>query len=123
MVPVETPKRSMAARLPVVKTVYCMSEAELVDVALGVLIESQKQEKALAEPPLAEADKPALFSPSCSASPSSPGSGSEDQDEGKGALPPRRSPQQPAGAGSSSGRSPEDEEEDVLKYVREIFFS
>lgn len=91
--------------------------------AMASTSQSRKQEKALAEPPLAEADKPALFSPSCSASPSSPGSGSEDQDEGKGALPPRRSPQQPAGAGSSSGRSPEDEEEDVLKYVREIFFS
>lgn len=29
----------LSFRLPAVKTVYCMSEAELVDVALGVLIE------------------------------------------------------------------------------------
>lgn len=47
MVPVKTPKRRrMAAvpaaastRLPAVKTVYCMNEAEMVDVALGILIE------------------------------------------------------------------------------------
>lgn len=29
----------LSSRLPTVKTVYCMSEAELVDVALGLLIE------------------------------------------------------------------------------------
>nr|KAF6418167.1 cell cycle regulator of NHEJ [Rousettus aegyptiacus] len=46
MVPVKTRKRrtmtagpAAAARLPTVKTVYCMNEAELVDVALGLLIE------------------------------------------------------------------------------------
>ncbi|XP_053782625.1 cell cycle regulator of non-homologous end joining isoform X1 [Desmodus rotundus] len=43
---VKTPKRrkmavvpAAAVRPPAVKTVYCMSEAELVDVALGVLIQ------------------------------------------------------------------------------------
>lgn len=30
-----------AARLPATRTVYCMNEAEMVDVALGILIEVQ----------------------------------------------------------------------------------
>nr|XP_060489189.1 cell cycle regulator of non-homologous end joining isoform X4 [Panthera onca] len=46
-VPVKTPKartsavmpRVAATRLPATRTVYCMSEAEMVDVALGILIE------------------------------------------------------------------------------------
>ncbi|XP_066118443.1 cell cycle regulator of non-homologous end joining [Saccopteryx bilineata] len=123
-VPVKTPKRKRmeevplaAARLPAVRTVYCMSEAELVDVALGVLIESRKQEEALERPPLASPDKPEL-SPTCPESPSSPGR-SEDEDNGNGAPPPGLSPSQ---GPDSAYRSPE-EDEDVFKYVREIFFS
>ncbi|XP_014643234.1 PREDICTED: modulator of retrovirus infection homolog isoform X1 [Ceratotherium simum simum] len=108
-------------RLPVLKTVYCMNEAEMVDVALGILIEGRKQEERSEQPALAGADK-AELSPICSASPSSPGS-SEDEDNGKDALPPGHSPSQgPAGSDSGCSRSPE-EDEDVLKYVREIFFS
>nr|XP_021529727.1 modulator of retrovirus infection homolog isoform X2 [Aotus nancymaae] len=44
--PVKAPKRRRmaavpvaAARLPATRTVYCMNEAEIVDVALGILIE------------------------------------------------------------------------------------
>ncbi|XP_014694861.1 cell cycle regulator of non-homologous end joining [Equus asinus] len=129
MVPVKTPKRRrMAAvpaaastRLPAVNTVYCMNEAEMVDVALGILIEDRKQEEPSEQPALAGADKPEL-SPACSASPSSPGS-TEDEDNGNNALPPGHSPSQgPAGSDSGSSKVPE-EDEDVLKYVREIFFS
>lgn len=98
---------------------YCLSEAELVDVALGVLMESRKQEEALEQPPLAGTDKPEL-SPTCSESPSSPGSRSEEEDNGQGALPPGLSPSQ--GLDSACSRSPEEEDEDALKYVREIFF-
>ncbi|XP_047393265.1 cell cycle regulator of non-homologous end joining-like [Sciurus carolinensis] len=40
VVPVKTPKRRrMAAGTPAMKTVYCMNEAEMMDVALGILIE------------------------------------------------------------------------------------
>ncbi|XP_055446962.1 cell cycle regulator of non-homologous end joining isoform X1 [Bubalus kerabau] len=44
---VKTPKRTpaavpaAAARFPAMRTVYCMNEAEVVDVALGILIEVQ----------------------------------------------------------------------------------
>ncbi|XP_019606377.2 cell cycle regulator of non-homologous end joining [Rhinolophus sinicus] len=117
MVPVKRKRMAAvpvaAARLPAVKTVYCMSEAELVDVALGVLIESRKQEEALERLPLSGADKLELSAPP---SPSV----NQDEDNGKGAPPPGLRPcQEPAG---SCPRSPE-EDEDVLKYVREIFFS
>ncbi|XP_033050573.1 cell cycle regulator of non-homologous end joining isoform X4 [Trachypithecus francoisi] len=44
--PAKAPKRMRmaavpvaAARLPATRTVYCMNEAEIVDVALGILIE------------------------------------------------------------------------------------
>lgn len=121
MVPVKRKRMAAvpvaAARLPAVETVYCMSEAELVDVALGVLIESRKQEEALERLPLSGADKLEL-SPTCSAPPSP--SVNQDEDNGKGAPPPGLHPcQEPVG---SCPRSPEDDE-DVLKYVKEIFFS
>lgn len=122
-------KRRMAAvpvaasRLPAVKTVYCMSEAELVEVALGVLIESRKQEKALERLPLAGADKPELSASLSPSSQSSPGSGSEDEDNRKDAPPLGLSPcQESAGSDLACPRSPE-EDEDALKYVREIFFN
>ncbi|XP_012600162.2 cell cycle regulator of non-homologous end joining [Microcebus murinus] len=124
--PVKTPKRRRmaavpvaAARPPAVRTVYCMSEAELVDVALGVLIESRKQEK----PSPVGADKPEL-SPTCSVSPhTSSGSGSEEEDSGKDTHDPGRSPSPgPGRSDAACSRSPK-EDEDVLKYVREIFFS
>ncbi|XP_015999670.2 cell cycle regulator of non-homologous end joining [Rousettus aegyptiacus] len=130
MVPVKTRKRrtmtagpAAAARLPTVKTVYCMNEAELVDVALGLLIESQKQEKASEQLPLAGTDKPEC-SPTCSASPSSEnGTEEEDEDSEKGTPPRGLGPShRTVGADSACSRGPE-EDEDMLKYVREIFFS
>ncbi|MBZ3887209.1 Modulator of retrovirus infection [Sciurus carolinensis] len=131
VVPVKTPKRrrmaagSAAAGTPAMKTVYCMNEAEMVDVALGILIECRKQEKPREQSPLADADKLEL-SPICSVSPhtSSPGSSSEEEDGGKDRAARGLSPSQGPGTSSSTCRSPrEAEEEDVLKYVREIFFS
>lgn len=130
MSPAKTPKRrrkaavpAAAARLPAVKTVYCMSEAELVDVALGVLIENRKQEKALEQRPLAGTDAPEL-SPTCSEGPTSPErSEGEGEDSGEAALPPGLGPPQgSAGLEPACSTSPE-EDEDAFKYVREIFFS
>ncbi|KAL4692314.1 hypothetical protein H8959_016124 [Pygathrix nigripes] len=118
----------LKSRLPATRTVYCMNEAEIVDVALGILIESHKQEKACEQPALAGADNPEL-SPPCSLSPhTSSGSSSEEEDSGKEALAAGLSPsQRPGDSNSACSRSPkeeeEEEEEDVLKYVREIFFS
>ncbi|XP_032131816.1 cell cycle regulator of non-homologous end joining isoform X2 [Sapajus apella] len=114
------------ARLPATRTVYCMNEAEIVDVALGILIESRKQEKPCEQPALAGTDNPQP-SPPCSVSPhTSSGSSSEEEDSGKQVPAPGLSPsQRPGSSNSPSSRSPEEEEEeeDVLKYVREIFFS
>ncbi|XP_006756757.1 PREDICTED: modulator of retrovirus infection homolog [Myotis davidii] len=126
---VQTPKRRRtrtapapaAARLPAVKTVYCMSEAELVDVALGVLIENRQQEKASEQRPLAGPAEPEL-SPSCLEGPASP-ERSEGEDSGEAALPPGLGrPQGSAGWEPACSSSPE-EDEDAFKYVREIFFS
>uniref|UniRef100_A0A8D2DJZ3 Cell cycle regulator of NHEJ n=1 Tax=Sciurus vulgaris TaxID=55149 RepID=A0A8D2DJZ3_SCIVU len=101
-----------------------MNEAEMVDVALGILIECRTQKKPWEQLPLVDVDKLELY-PICSISPhtSSPRSSSEEEDGGKqGAW--GLNPSQGLGASSSTCRSPREvEEEDVLKYVREIFFS
>lgn len=85
-----------------------------------------KQEKPREQSPLADTDKLEL-SPTCSVSPrtSSPGSSSEEEDGGKHKAARGLSPSQGWEASSSTCRSPKEveEEEDVLKYVREIFFS
>uniref|UniRef100_A0A8C3WKY0 Cell cycle regulator of NHEJ n=1 Tax=Catagonus wagneri TaxID=51154 RepID=A0A8C3WKY0_9CETA len=131
LVPAKTAKRRVAAvpvaaaaRLPAARTVYCMNEAEMVDVALGILIEGRKQEKPLEQPPLAGADKPEL-SPASSAppSPSPPGTRSEDEEDSGEAPPPGpRPPAGPVGSDPACSPSPE-RDQDALKYVREIFFS
>ncbi|XP_015102385.1 cell cycle regulator of non-homologous end joining isoform X1 [Vicugna pacos] len=121
---VKTPKRrrtavvpAAAARLPATRTVYCMNEAEIVDVALGILIEQdRKQEKPSERPPLAGADKPEL-SPASSAE-----DRSEDGDSGDIGPPPGSPPPGPASSDPACSGSP-GEDQDALKYVREIFFS
>lgn len=126
---VKTPKRrtatvpAAAARFPAMRTVYCMNEAEIVDVALGILIEEdRKQEKPLEPPPLAGADKPER-SPASPAPPSlsPPWSRSEDSEEEEDRGADRPAPG-PAGSDAACSRSLE-EDQDELKYVREIFFS
>ncbi|XP_027626289.1 cell cycle regulator of non-homologous end joining isoform X2 [Tupaia chinensis] len=98
-----------------------MNEAEMVDVALGVLIEVQKQEESRKQLSLAGTKKPRL-SPPCSMSPHT-SSGDEEEDSEKDAPSPGLGPSQgPGGSDSAHNTSPK-EEEDVLKYVREIFFS
>ncbi|KAH0510159.1 Modulator of retrovirus infection [Microtus ochrogaster] len=101
-----------------------MNEAEMVDVALGILIEGQKQETAS----LVTTDKLQLSPPySASAHTSSPGSSSEEEGGSRSSSPALDlSPSQGSEATDSpcsSSPKEEKEEEDVLKYVREIFFS
>lgn len=120
-----------ATRAPATATVYCMNEAEMVDVALGILIESRKQERPWERPSLEATDKPQL-SPPCSTSPhtSSPESSqsSREEEDSRSNSPALglSPPQGPEVSDSPCCRSPEgeeEEEEDPLKYVREIFFS
>ncbi|CAH6778423.1 Cyren [Phodopus roborovskii] len=109
----------VATRAPVMRTVYCMNEAEMVEVALEVLIEGRKQEA----PTLVATDKLRL-SPPYSASPSPPGSSSGEEGSGNCSPALGLSPSQgPEATDSPCSRSPKEEEEDALKYVREIFFS
>ncbi|XP_068405606.1 cell cycle regulator of non-homologous end joining isoform X2 [Eschrichtius robustus] len=110
-----------AARLPAMRTVYCMNEAEIVDVALGILIEGRKQEKPSEQLPVAGADKPE-HSPAGSAPPSPSPPGSSSEDEACGADGPPPGPVGPAGSDSACSQGRE-EDQDALKYVREIFFS
>ncbi|XP_041609499.1 cell cycle regulator of non-homologous end joining isoform X1 [Vulpes lagopus] len=167
------PKRAVqgaaAARLSAVRTVYCMSEAEMVDVALGILIEikelrprpfpivtqpasdrakartqvlcpvllpvtpafpdtvflvffstlARKQEEPWESATPAGADKPELFPARLAWAPSSPGSRSEDEDNGKEAPTQDLGPQQgPAGPDSACRSSPDqDEDEDMLNVA------
>ncbi|KAJ8782952.1 hypothetical protein J1605_009560 [Eschrichtius robustus] len=109
-------------RLPAMRTVYCMNEAEIVDVALGILIEQgRKQEKPSEQLPVAGADKPE-HSPAGSAPPSPSPPGSSSEDEACGADGPPPGPVGPAGSDSACSQGRE-EDQDALKYVREIFFS
>ncbi|XP_010614470.1 cell cycle regulator of non-homologous end joining [Fukomys damarensis] len=130
VVPSKTPKKrrmveaAVAARRLEAKTVYCMNEAELVDVALGILIEGRTQ-KPWEEPAVADAEKTELC-PTVSGSPHSSSCGnSEEEDSGNDRLALGLSPSQRLETSTSAySRSPVQQEvEDVFKYVREIFFS
>uniref|UniRef100_A0A8V0YFQ4 Cell cycle regulator of NHEJ n=1 Tax=Gallus gallus TaxID=9031 RepID=A0A8V0YFQ4_CHICK len=103
----------LAASCPVVMpraaTVYCMNEAELVEVALGVLAEARRGGP-LAWPCVGTADGPCVRA--CSA---------RDAEEGSDGSP---GPPSPPGAGAEAERTGlNDSEDDALKYVREIFFT
>ncbi|XP_034374662.1 cell cycle regulator of non-homologous end joining isoform X2 [Arvicanthis niloticus] len=113
-----------ATRAPGTETVYCMNEAEMVDTALGILIEGRKQEKPWEQPSLEAPDKLQL-SPPCSPHTSSLENSSEEEDSRNSPALGLSPPQGPEAADSPCSQSPEEEkeEEDPLKYVREIFFS
>uniref|UniRef100_H0VPP2 Cell cycle regulator of NHEJ n=1 Tax=Cavia porcellus TaxID=10141 RepID=H0VPP2_CAVPO len=132
LVPAKTPKRkrtaepARTARCLAVKTVYCMNEAEMVDVALGILLEGHAWEKPQEELAVGGTEKAEL----CPAGPWSPhtssGGNSEEEDsENDRPTLGLSSSQRPGMPTSACNRDPEEEEEaeDVFKYVREIFFS
>ncbi|XP_040411959.1 cell cycle regulator of non-homologous end joining [Cygnus olor] len=91
-----------------------MNEAELVDVALGVLAESLGRERA-EEKARSESEEEQEQQPAPSSSPESAAGVGTGGD---------RSPGLPSPPGAGAERTVgEDSEEDVLKYVREIFFT
>ncbi|XP_032644498.1 cell cycle regulator of non-homologous end joining [Chelonoidis abingdonii] len=95
-------------------TVYCMNEAELVDVALGVLAENCKYKEMEGNVPseTKEEQESQQTPMEPQWSPASSG----------GASTPRPCAQ-PDTSGCTSRTDTEDDEDDALKYVREIFFS
>ncbi|XP_074049749.1 cell cycle regulator of non-homologous end joining [Macrotis lagotis] len=115
-----TVQTDASSRLPDVRTVYFMNEAELVDVALGVLVECRKQEKRLEHTALLGIDKTQttqLESPWASESSSD---GEERVDEAPQTGPSNKQEHSTSGHKKSSE---DEEDEDALKFVREIFFS
>ncbi|XP_072198773.1 cell cycle regulator of non-homologous end joining [Excalfactoria chinensis] len=104
-------------------TVYCMNEAELVDVALSVLAESLQcegaEEKACSgsqeEQDLEQVEQELQAAPS-----QAPG-GTASVEEGSDHS---QSPPSPSGASKDAEKAGlDDSEDDALKYVREIFFT
>ena len=103
----------------------CPTSLMDIEPAISSTPQCRTQEKPWEQLPLVDVDKLELY-PICSISPhtSSPRSSSEEEDGGKYRDVWGLNPSQGLGASSSTCRSPREvEEEDVLKYVREIFFS
>ncbi|XP_067167886.1 cell cycle regulator of non-homologous end joining isoform X1 [Apteryx mantelli] len=107
-------RQRQAAAAPRAATVYCMNEAELVDVALGTLAEKLQREEA-EEKAWYGSEEEQELPPTLSTPAGSAGSAEEGSDCNPG-LP------SPLGAGAEKTGG-EDSGDDVLKYVREIFFS
>ncbi|XP_014104312.1 PREDICTED: modulator of retrovirus infection homolog [Pseudopodoces humilis] len=104
-------RRAAAGRRPA--ALYCMNEAELVEVALAVLAECEESEEKARSRSEEEQELP----PTPNEAPGSTANTDGGNDHGP-AFP--SSP----GAGADAERTGgEDSEDDVLKYVREIFFS
>uniref|UniRef100_A0A8C0GLY4 Uncharacterized protein n=1 Tax=Chelonoidis abingdonii TaxID=106734 RepID=A0A8C0GLY4_CHEAB len=108
-------------------TVYCMNEAELVDVALGVLAEVSTE--ACWSIFLPKQQFPNEMEGNV------PSETKEEQESQQTPMEPQWSPASSGGAstprpcaqpdtsGCTSRTDTEDDEDDALKYVREIFFS
>ncbi|XP_068258010.1 cell cycle regulator of non-homologous end joining isoform X2 [Nyctibius grandis] len=113
-----TGRRQAAVAPRAAAAVYCMNEAELVDVALEVLAENlrcEEDEKRAQSGSEEEQELP----PTPTEAPGST-AGTEGGSNHSLAFP---SPPD-AGAGADAERTGwEDSEDDALKYVREIFFS
>ncbi|XP_066039577.1 cell cycle regulator of non-homologous end joining [Chamaea fasciata] len=107
-------RRAAAGRRPA--ALYCMNEAELVEVALAVLAENLQCEEG-EEKARSRSEEEQELPPTPDEVPGSTANTDGGSDHGP-ALPP------PPGAGADAERTGgEDSGDDVLKYVREIFFS
>ncbi|XP_053834169.1 cell cycle regulator of non-homologous end joining [Vidua macroura] len=107
-------RRAAAGRRPA--ALYCMNEAELVEVALAVLAENLQCEEG-EENARSTSEEEQELPPSPNEVPGSAANRDGGSDRGP-ALP------CPPGAGADAERTDgKNSEDDVLKYVREIFFS
>uniref|UniRef100_A0A4X2LWN6 Cell cycle regulator of NHEJ n=1 Tax=Vombatus ursinus TaxID=29139 RepID=A0A4X2LWN6_VOMUR len=97
-----------------------MNEVELVDVALGILVECNKQERPLKHTLLLGTDKAQTTQPE---SPWASESNSDREEEVNDALWTSPSIKQEYSASVHKKNSEDEEDEDALKYVMEIFFS
>ncbi|XP_039239930.1 cell cycle regulator of non-homologous end joining [Pipra filicauda] len=109
-------RRAAAARRAA--AVYCMNEAELVEVALAVLAENL-QCKESEEKARSGSREEQELQPTLNEAPGSKANAGEGSDH---------SPALPSPPGASAGAETqstggENSEDDVLKYVREIFFN
>ncbi|XP_072508798.1 cell cycle regulator of non-homologous end joining [Notamacropus eugenii] len=106
-----------SSNLPSIRTVYFMNEAELVDVALGILVECRKQEKPLEHTLLLGTDKAQTTQPE------SPWASESSSNEEEVNDAPPRSLSSKQECSTFDHKKNSEEDEDALKYVREIFFS
>ncbi|XP_064511368.1 cell cycle regulator of non-homologous end joining [Pseudopipra pipra] len=109
-------RRAAAARRAA--AVYCMNEAELVEVALAVLAENLQCEES-EEKARTESREEQELQPTLNEAPGSKANAGEGSDH---------SPALPSPPGASAGAETqstggENSEDDILKYVREIFFN
>ncbi|KAM8980374.1 cell cycle regulator of non-homologous end joining [Sarcophilus harrisii] len=107
-----------ASLLPV-RTVYFMNESELVDIALGILVECGKQEKPLEHTFLLGTDKAQTTQPESPWASESSSDGEEEVNDTPQTSPSSKQEYSASGHKKNS----EDEDDDALKYVKEIFFS
>ncbi|XP_051640275.1 cell cycle regulator of non-homologous end joining [Manacus candei] len=110
--------RRRAAAAPRAAAVYCMNEAELVEVALAVLAENLQCEESEEKARSGSREEQEL-QPTLNEAPGSKANAGEGSDH---------SPALPSPPGASAGAETqstggENSEDDVLKYVREIFFN
>ncbi|KAM9030207.1 cell cycle regulator of non-homologous end joining [Ara ararauna] len=114
--PVPAAGRRKAAARPRAAAVHCMNEAELVNAALAVLAEKlQREEEAVKA--WSRSKEEQELQPTLEEAPGNTASTGGGSDRSP-ALP------SPPDAGADAERTGwEDSQDDVLKYVREIFFS
>ncbi|XP_044311297.1 cell cycle regulator of non-homologous end joining [Varanus komodoensis] len=106
-------KRRKKAALARSETVYCMNEAELVDIALCILAENCKGKGAEVTSSEDEVQEPQHMLSDHHSS-----SVSDINISGTGSTPPKV-----LDALSSSENTKSEDDDDALKYVREIFFT
>ncbi|XP_033018429.1 cell cycle regulator of non-homologous end joining isoform X2 [Lacerta agilis] len=112
------PKRRKKAALAKFETIYCMNEAELVDAALCIMAENcMAKEAETTSSDESQEPEQMLENPVCS---SVSGSHQGRRTPNVGSKPPKEL--KDLGC-SEKTKCEQEEEEDALKYVREIFFT